>query len=63
MGNFEIIFFWCVVGITVGLVEHEYSPHRNQLRMMFGYILINLVVWYLTVLDWMLIKYLSRRKK
>lgn len=63
MDNFEIIFFWCVVGVTVGLVDHELSPQRDNVKMIFGYIFINLILWYITVLDWALIKYLSRRKK
>lgn len=63
MDNFSVILFWVMASVLVGVLEHEYSPQRDNFKMVFGYILINLIVWYATVLEWMLIKYLSRRKK
>lgn len=63
MDNYIIILFWVAVSVFVAVLEHDHSPQRDNFRMLFGYILINLIVWYATVLEWMLIKYLTRRKK
>ena len=61
--NFEILFCWVMISVVVGIFDHEHSVHRDDFKMLFGYILINLIVWYITVIDWILVKWLFTRRK
>lgn len=69
ISNGEIIFLWVLMAILVAVFEHELSAYRHIPRKLIIYIAINLMVWYITITDWIIIKRVTnksatkRRKK
>ena len=50
------------MAVLVGSLEHELSLYRESLKMYWVYIAINLIVWYITIIEFV-INYKLRRKK
>jgi hypothetical protein len=58
----DVIYLWILMAVLVGSLEHELSLYRESLKMYWVYIAINLIVWYITIIEFV-INYKLRRKK
>ena len=60
--NSDIIYLWILLSVLVGSIEHEISLYRHSLKMYWIYLAINLIVWYITIIEFV-INYKLRRGK
>lgn len=58
----DVIYLWILMAVLVGSLEHELSLYRESLKMYWIYLAINLIVWYITVIEFV-INYKLRRGK
>lgn len=58
----DIIYLWILMAVLVGSLEHELSLYRESLKMYWVYLAINMIVWYITIIE-LVINYKLRRKK
>ena len=58
----DVIYLWILLAVLVGSIEHELSLYRESLKMYWVYIAINLIVWYITIIEFV-INYKLRRGK
>ena len=60
--NSDVVYLWMLLAVLVASIEHELSLYRHSLKMYWVYIAINLIVWYITIIEFV-INYKLRRGK
>lgn len=58
----DIVYLWVLLAVVIATLEHEFSDYRHSLKMFYVYIAINLIVWYITIIE-LVINYKLRRGK